>query len=572
MYKKYYSILAAVLVVAFGLTACGLGAGAAGPKKILNTYLGPGDIPTLDPSKAQDTSSIQLDIMMFPGVTRPNEVTSVVDPSMAPDWDVSDDGLTYTFYLKEDVPWVKYDADKDEVVKVEDRVVTADDFYYGFIRTLTPDTASPYAYLLNFALEGAMAFNRGETDDPSTVGVEVIDDYTIELTFTQPGVYNAAIAGMWMGYAQPQWVIEEFGDAWTEAGNIQTYGPFTLKEWVHDAEATLIKNPFWEGDEFNPAPALDEVNFRFVDDPVALSEYEAGNMDVAPVPSEDMDRVKADETLAAEYREFPVFCSYYYGFNTSLEPVDDVRVRRALSMAIDRQGLIDNVLKGAQTPARWVPNPGLAGAPTMDSHPEAGIGYDSETAVAELQSYLDETGQEAGDLDITLLHNESSGHALIAETIQAMWSDTLGIEVKISAQEWNTYLELTDGPDAPQVFRLGWCQDYPDANNFTKELFALCGNSNQCDENGDVYGGIQWYNEDYEELLIQAAEETDNAARQDLYAQAADILVDEDAAVAPIYWYGAQVVTKPYVTRTYAVGGQQYYDKWDIDMEAKTGE
>ena len=544
--------------------------------KILNVALGHGDIPTLDPSKAQDTSSIQLDILMFPGVTRPNEVTSVVENVMANDFDISDDGLVYTFHLKEDVYWVKYDEVAGEVVQVMDdegnpRIVTADDFYYGFIRTLKAETASPYAYVLGNVLEGAEDFNYAdvETRDETTVGVKVIDDYTLELTFISPGVFNAAIAGMWMGYAQPSWLIEEVGDRWFEPGIVQTYGPYALKDWIHDYEATLIKNPYWVGTEFSPEPAVDEVNFRFLDDPEALAEYEAGNVDAANVPGEDMDRVKADEVLSAEYYQAQQFCSYYYGFNTSLEPVDDARVRRALSLSIDRQGLIDAVLKGAQTSARWVANPGLAGAPTLETHPDAGVEYDPETAKAELQSYLDEKGVAAADLDLTLLFNDTTTHKNIAEAIQAMWKDTLGVDVKLAAQEWKVYLETTDGPDAPQVFRLGWCQDYPDANNFTKELFGKCGNSNTCDGNGDIYGGIQYDNQTYFDLLDQAALETDNAARQDLYAAAADVIYAEDAAVAPIYWYGTQMVTKPYVIRTYAVGGQEYYDKWDIDMAAK---
>jgi oligopeptide transport system substrate-binding protein len=596
MNKKFYVIMFAVLAFAMILSACGPAAAPAaegeeppaaedtteeaeaeayeGPK-VLNMSLGYGDIPTLDPSKAEDTSSIQLALLMFPGVTRANEVTSVVEPAMADSWDVSDDGTVYTFHIKEGVSWVKYDEVMGEVVEVTDeegavRYVTADDFYFGFIRTLKAETGSPYAYVLDMTLAGAEDFHYAdEADrDETTVGVKVIDAQTLELTFINPGLFNASVAGMWMGYAQPSWVVEELGDRWFEPGNIETYGPYTLKDWIHDYEATLIKNPFWAGTEYSPSPAIDEVNFRFLDPIPALAEYEAGSMDVAAVPSEDMDRVKADDVLSAEYVQSGVFCSYYYGFNTQAPPMDDVRVRKAFSLAIDRAGLIDNVLKGAQTPARWVENPGLAGSPTLETHPDAGIGYDAEAAKAELQAYLDETGQTAADLDITLLHNESSGHALIAETIQAMWKDTLGVEVKIAAQEWKVYLDLIDGPNAPQIFRLGWCLDYPDANNFTHELFALCGNSNAC-KNGKVYGGIQWYNQEYEDLMDQAAGETDNAARQDLYAAANTILHNDDAAVAPIYWYGRQTLTKPFVTRTFGVGGHEYFDKWDIDMEAK---
>lgn len=546
--------------------------------KVLNMTLGPGDVPTLDPSKAEDTSSIQLDILMFPGVTRTNEETSVVETAMATSWDVSEDGLVYTFKLAENVPWVKYDEMQGEVVQVMDdegnpRMVTANDFYYGFIRTLKAETGSPYAYVLDMLLAGAEDFHYGdaETRDETTVGVKVIDDYTLELTFVKPGVFNAAVAGMWMGYAQPSWLIEAVGDRWFEPGIIQTYGPYTLKDWVHDYEATLIKNPFWVGNEFHPVPKIDEINFRFIDDSVAISEYEAGNIDVSAVPGEDMDRIKADPVFSAEYVQAPVFCSYYYGFNTSLEPVNDARVRRALSMAIDRQGLIDAVLKGAQTPARWVENPGLAGAPTTELFPDAGIGTDFEKAKTELQAYLDEKGVTAADLDITLLFNDTVGHKNIAEAIQSMWKDTLGVEAKLAAQEWKVYLELIDGPNAPQVFRLGWCQDYPDANNFTKELFGLCGNSNAC-KAGKVYGGMQYLNPAYEALLNEAAAETDNAKRQELYAAAGNIIYRDDAAVAPIYWYGRQTLTKPYVTRTFGVGGQEYFDKWDIDMAAKLGE
>jgi len=597
MNKKFYVILFAVLTFAMILSACGPAAAPAaegdepaaaveeagdaeatgyeGPKTV-SFPLGYGDIPTLDPSKAQDTSSIQLDILMFPGVTRANEETSVVEPSMATSWDISDDGTVYTFHIKESVPWVKYDEVLGEVVQVTDeegavRYVTADDFYFGFIRTLKAETASPYAYLLGMAMVGANDFNTAtEADrDETTVGVKVVDEHTIELSFLNSGVFNASIAGMWMGYAQPSWVIDELGDRWFEPGNIETYGPFTLKDWVHDYNATIIKNPFWVADEYNPMPAIDEVEFRFLDVSVSLAQYESNEIDVSPVPPVDMDRVKADPLLQPEYVQAPQFCSYYYGFNTSLAPMDDVRVRRAFSMAIDRVGLIDNVLKGAQTPARWTENPGLAGAPTMETHPEAGIGTDLEAAKAEFQEYLDETGQTAADLDITLLHNESTTHALVAETIQAMWKDTLGVEVKIAAQEWGVYLDLTDGPNAPQVFRLGWCLDYPDANNFTKELFGLCGNNNKCDANGEVYGGIQWFNQDYEDLVNAAALETDNAKRQDLYAEASTILHKTDAAVAPIFWYGIQTLTKPYITRTFSVGGHEYFDKWDVDMSAK---
>lgn len=588
--KKWYVLFAAAIAMAFVFSACqpapaapaapGAAPAVATEKKI-SLALGPGDIPTLDPSKAQDTSSIQVAIEMFPGVTRPDEVTNEDLPGMATKWDISSDGTVYTFHLMKDIPWVKYDAEKKEVVKVLDddgnpRTLKAADFEYGFLRTLNADTASPYVYVLNFVLAGGEEYNAAATDEERAalrdkVGVKVVDDYTLQLTFVAPAAYNASIAGMWMGYAQPSWLIEAVGDRWIEPGLIQTYGPYTLKEWIHDYSATLIANPFWPGTSSMPVPKIKEVYMRFIDTPEALAEYEAGNLDTSGVDLDNLDRVKADAALSKQLVVAPNFCSYYYGFNTKKAPMDDARVRRAFSMAIDRKSLVDNVLKGGQIPAQWVENPGLNGAPTLEKYPDGGIKYDPETAKKLLAEYLAEKGTTADKLDVTLMFNTSAGHQKIAEAIQLMWKETLGVNVKLLNQEWKVHLAQMDGPDATQIFRTGWCLDYPDANNFTKDLIAIGGSSNQTapGAKGVPYGGIQWLNPAYEQLIADAAKELDPAKRMDLYAQAGKIAYYDDAVVAPIYWYSRNTVTKPYVTRTFSTGGHEHFEKWDIDMEAK---
>jgi len=588
--KRWYVLFAAAIALAFVFTACqpapaapaapGAAPVVAGEKK-LALALGPGDIPTLDPSKAQDTSSIQVAIEMFPGVTRPDEVTNEDLPGMATKWDISADGTVYTFHLMKDIPWVKYDAVKKEVVKVLDddgnpRTLKAADFEYGFLRTLDADVASPYAYVLNFVLAGGNKYNAAATAKERAalrdkVGVKVVDDYTLQLTFLAPAAYNASIAGMWMGYAQPSWLIEEVGDRWIEPGLIQTYGPYTLKEWIHDYSATLIANPFWPGTSSMPVPKIKEVFMRFIDTPEALAEYEAGNLDTSGVDLDNLDRVKADAVLSKQLVVAPNFCSYYYGFNTSKAPMDDARVRRAFSMAIDRKSLVDNVLKGGQIPAQWVENPGLNGAPTLEKYPDAGIKYEPETAKKLLAEYLAEKGTTADKLDVTLMFNTSAGHQKIAEAIQLMWKEILGVNVKLLNQEWKVHLAMMDGPDATQIFRTGWCLDYPDANNFTKDLLTLGGSSNLEDpkHKGVPYGGIQWFNPEYEKLIRAAGEELDPAKRMELYVQAGKIAYYDDAVVAPIYWYSRNTVTKPYVTRTFSTGGHEHFEKWDIDMEAK---
>jgi len=606
--RKLFVTLSLLIAVSMVLAACGTPAEPAAPEQVtvvqtqivekevtavpeapveevgpktLTLSFGYGDVPTLDPAIAEDTSSIQIIEESFIGVTHIDEETSATVPGMATDWDsvTNDDGTeTITFHLRTDVPWVRWNGEAVETVKTcdgsADRMVTASDFAYGIERNLNPANASPYAYVWGFVLQGAADYNNGVTDDFSTVGVEVVDDATLSLTFLAPTAYNAQIAGMWIGRPQPQWVIEgddcteARGERWTEPGFFQSYGPYTMSEWIHDSSITIVKNPFWPGTDDIPVAKIDEVTWYMLDDAVAFADYEAGNIDAAAVPSADLDRVKADPTLSAELVTAPVMCTYYYGFNTQAPVVNDVRVRRALSQAIDRQGLIDNVLKGGQEPAQWFSRPGLAGSPTMADYPDLGVKSDPEAAKADLQSYLDETGQTADQLDLTLMFNTSSGHQQIAEAIQQMWKDTLGVDVKLVNQEWAVYLSTIKGADTPQIFRLGWCLDYPDANNFIRENFDANGSSNPYTD-GKPSGGVFYDNPDFFAGLAAAATESDPAKRVQMYADLEETLVYTDAVIAPIYWYSRNTVTKPYVTRTFGVGGQEAIEKWDIDQSMK---
>lgn len=539
-----------------------------GPK-VLTLNMGPGDIPTLDPAVSEDTSSIQVIEETIVGLTRQNEETAATEPGIATAWESSADGLTITFHLRNDVPWVRYNGSEVEQVTDCDgnvRMVKASDFVYGTLRTLAPATASPYAYVLTDVLKGGADYNATEGVDPATVGIRAVDDFTLEMTFNKPAAYNAAIAGMWVARPQPAWIIDgddctdARGERWFETGFFQSYGPYTLKEWVHDNQLTLVKNPFWPGSDAIPVGKIDEITWTMLDESPAFAEYEAGNIDVAAVPLADIDRVKADPTLSAELKIAPVLCTYYYGFNTKADVVNDQRVRLALSEALDRQALIDNVTKGGQEPAQWLARPGLAGAPTMASHPDLGVKFDAADAKAQLQSYLDEKGVTADSLDLTLMFNTSSGHQKIAEALQQMWKDNLGVDVKLVSQEWAVFLKTTKDPVAtPQIFRMGWCQDYPDADNF--EMAVHFGGS----QNPADGGGLNWNNPDYEKLIQDAAVEADPAKRLDMYAQAEEILVKTDAALLPIYWYTRVTVTKPYVTRTFSVlGGLEHIEKWDL--------
>ncbi len=542
---------------------------------VLNLNFGPGDVPTLDPNLATDTSSVQVVDELTVGLTRLHEETLLIQPGMADSWTVSADGRTYTFKIHPGVPWVRWNGKEVEQVKDCEgnvRTVTAYDFEYGILRAGAPETASDYAYVLG-VIQGWNDYNTGAVTDTSTVGVKALDETTLEVTFVDPAVYNVNIIGLWTAHAVPRWVIEgddcteARGDRWTEPGFNQSYGPYVLKEWIHDSTLTIVKNPFWPGLDSVPVAQIDEIRWVMLDESAAFAEYEAGNLDATGVPSPDLERVKTDPVLSKELVVAPVGCTYYYGFNTTKPPVDNIHMRRALSMAVDRQGLIDNVLKGGQIPAQWFCNPGSSACPTIDKYPDLGAKSDAAKAKEELQAYMTEMGYTSVDQipEVILMYNTSEGHKRIAEAIAAMWQETLGIKITVTNQEWKVYLKTVKGADAPPVWRMGWCLDYPDANNWTFEVMHVGGSANT-DDNGDGVsdGGLMWTNATFEQLLKQAQTETDPAKRQDMYAQAEQILCWEDAAIIPIYFYSRNSVTKPYVNRTFSVSGHEALEKWSL--------
>ncbi|MFQ5611218.1 MAG: peptide ABC transporter substrate-binding protein [Anaerolineae bacterium] len=540
-------------------------AGALPRESTLYWNFGAGDVPTLDPSLATDTSSIQVGIELFVGLTRLDEVTGAVAPGMATDWEVSDDGLVYTFHLRDDVPWVFYNNVTGQVEQVlddagEPRMVNANDFVYGIKRTLDPATGSSYSYV-NWLIENAGPVNgeNGE-DDPlfgqvDEIAVEAVDDFTLQITLNQAASFFPSIASMWINWPQPQWLIEEKGDRWIEAGIMQSYGPYALKEWVHDSEMVIIANPFWPGTDAVPQPSIQFVHFDMLDSSPAFANYEAGLLDRAGVPLPELDRVKADPTLSQELSIGGIRCTYYYGFNVTKPPFDDVNVRKAFSWALDRTALVENVTKGGQEPARWFSRPGLTAAPDPAQGDDFGPPVTADVAMAQDFLAASSYGGPENLPEINLMVNQVEGHIRIAEAIQQMWKENLGVEnVNLSVQEWKVFLQtLTEDP--PQVFRLGWCDDYPDASNFARDVFRSDSGNNH----------TEWINETFDELVDQAAFETDLATRHDLYVEAERILVEEDAAIIPIYWYTAVEVTKPYISRTYGKGGQQAFEKWSIN-------
>ncbi len=544
-------------------------------KKVLRMIGGETDIPSIDPSHSQGMTEIQLAETNNVGLYRQNEETTEMEKGMATGYTVSDDGLTYTFTLMDNIPWVKYDGAKDEVVKVQDcdgkdRMVTADDFAFGILRTLNPATASEYAYVLTPYLAGADEYNSSEETDEAKlaelrdkVGVKVVDPKTIQYTFKSPAVYNLNILGLWVAHAQPKWLIEgddcteARGERWTENGFFQSYGTYTLKEWIHDSILTEIKNPFWPGTPEIPQAKIDELQFYILSESAGFAEFEAGNLDMAGIPSGDHDRIVSDPQYKDMITQTNTLGTEWYAFNTKKAPTDDVRVRMALSLAIDRDSLLKNVVKSGVI-APFFTNPGAAGAPKPDKYPDLGVKYDPEKAKALLGEYLKEKGTTADKLQISLMFNTSQSNKQVAEAIQAMWKDVLGLNVTVLNQERKVY--YAQRPlGTENVYRSSWVQDYPDINNFLYEVFG---------PGGGFAEVVKWDGSSYDQfvdLLKQGAVEKDPSKRMGIYSQAEKLLVMDQAVLAPLYWYATPIlVRRPDVKDIYSKTGYDHYEKWDV--------
>jgi len=537
----------------------------------LDTVIGT-EPPSMDPSLGTDTTSVWSMRQMFMGLTSFDENAQVV-PSLATEWSVSEDGLTWTYKMRDDVHWVKLDPATGDFEDMGP--VTANDVAYGVQRTLDPNTASDYAYVL-YIIDGGEELNSADptADDidalKESLGVKAVDDYTVEFTLKEAAGYFPSITGLWVTFPQNQEAVEAGGDKWTEPGNIVTNGPYTLEEWQHGASLRFVKNPLW--------PGADDVQIEVIQGPVldsastAMSMYEANEIDMMADPGwgpplSDIDRVKADATLSEELFIAPRLCTYYYGFVNDKPPFDDPLVRKAFSTAIDRQSLIDNVLKGEQRPAHSFAPPGVFGnaADNMDVAPWLVMDSYADQ-LAQAQEWLAEAGYPEGEgIETTLMHNTSEDHATIAQAVQAMWAEAFPkAKITIENQEWSVYLKtlLPDSPvdEKPGIFRMGWCADYPDSNNWLNEVF-----NSKSGQNYAVFN-----NAEYDALVEQAAGDSDPAVREDLYAQAEKIFIDDASAIAPIYYYTYVRMYKPWLTDVVIspVSGDPI-SQWKMDVDAK---
>ena len=462
--------------------------------------------PSLDPGLASDTTSANIVYNIMDPLIKLDEDLNPV-PNLAESFETSEDGLTVTITLRDDGAWSNGDP------------VTAEDFEWSWKRTISPELAADYAYQF-YGIVGAQDYNGCESNCAALedkVGVNAVDDSTLEIKLTSPQPWFTQQLAHHSFMAVHRETVEQFGDKWTEAANIVTNGPFLLDSWEHNAAINLVKNEDWRDAD---SVKLTRVDGRMITDgTTAVQAFEAGEVDVTGgLPVEEIPRLKETE----EYQQYPALGTYYYGVN--VETITDVNQRRAMSLAIDRQSIIDNVAQADQLPTTGFTPKGMPGFDAFNpDSPWQPPTADLEQA-QELMEQVD-----SPKTNINLLLNDAPGHREIAVAIQAQWKE-LGLNVSIKQQEWAQFLEFIGPPPDPSidVFRLGWIGDFVDAMNFLELWTSDSGNNS-----------TNFASEEYDGVIAEARQTPDNDARYELYAQAEEILGGEDGEmpILPIYWY-----------------------------------
>ena len=529
------------------------------------------DIPTLDPQIAEDVVSINGIESLFVQLTNYDLETAEIIPEAATSWDISEDGLIYTFHLRTDIPWVKHNPVTGETVQEVDdegnpRFVTANDFVYGIKRACDPNLGSYYSSVIAPLIVGCQEVL--EAEDPANIpqelidgiGVSAPDDETLVITLNFPASYFLSMTPMWTLAAVPQWAIEANGEKWIEAGNIVTNGRFVLNEWVHGVRRIFLRNPLMPEDMRGTGNIEKIVTNVVPDTSTGYALWLNNEVETSGIPDAELqghlEKYK-DETI-----QVPDLAVFYFAFRETKPPFDDPRVRRAFSAAFDRETFVNEVRQGQGLPMKHFAPPGIFGAPPID---EVGVGYDPEFAKQQLADagYPDCEGFPT----VTLLGYSGQSTLNWIEFAQKQWEENLGCKdvIQIEQQSFKELLAATaaDVPDeeAPHMWTLGWGPDYPDENNWVGDVL-WCENpgnrmKRECNEIDD--------------MIVAAREESDPDKRVEMYREIEEKFFGEEGEMpmAPLYVRIAFVAQHSWLTAPRALfGGDQFYN-WTIDQAAQ---
>ena len=476
----------------------------------------PTDPESLDQHKARSTQALEILRDIGEGLVAYSPTGEVV-PAGAARWEISDDGLTYTFHLRDDARWSNGDA------------VVAEHFVFALRRLVSPETASFYANLVD-AIASAPEIVAGRLS-PERLGVEAKDDLTLTVRLIRPTPYILSLFSHPSTFPLNPRSVQEHGNTFTRPGKLLSNGPFLLHARVPGSVIALRRNErYWN----NQQTALDGVNYHIVvQDTAELNRYRAGELHVtSTVPPDNFAEAKAQ--FGDELRVAPYLGLYYYGFNLTRPPFkDNLALRKALSMAIDRELLVEKIIGRGEAPAySWVP-PGVKNyQPTVFSF--ASLTPEQRNKLAR-RLYKEAGYSRKKPLRFEVRYNTSDTHKKVAVAIQSMWKDVLGAEATLINEEYQVLLANMRNADVTQVFRSAWIGDYDDAHSFLSVLQA-----------GSAANMPRYASDDYESLMQRAAEQSDLSIRA-RYLEEAERVMLADHPIIPLYFYVSKHLVSPQV-------------------------
>lgn len=476
------------------------------------------EIESLDPHMVTGQPEHRIISAVFEGLVGPDAVDPDADaPGVAETWE-SSDMQNWTFHLRKDAVWS------------DGTPLTAQDFLYAWQRILSPELASQYAEML-YLLKGAAAFNKGQTKDFSTVAATAPDDHTLQLTLEGPAPYFPGMLKHYTWFPVPRHAIEKFGTmtqrdtAWARPGSLVSNGAFTLKDWRINHYLSVVKNPrYWDAARVR----LQEIQFFPIDNGEAeeriFLDHQLHVTDTVPLAKIPLYRA----AKPAFFTQNPELSVEFYRCNVTRPPLDQAKVRQALSLALDRVALVDQVIRSGHQPATGYTPPG--------AHPQypplKKLGFDPERA----RRLLAEAGFPGGKgfRKIEILTNSSDSARTVAEFFQESWKKELGIEVGILQQDWQVYLASQHSLNY-DIARAGWVGDYTDPLTFLDILRTGNGNND-----------TGWGKAEYDQRLDASTSVVDIPQRMKILQDAENLLLDE-LPIIPVYWKKDAILIRPEV-------------------------
>lgn len=527
------------------------------------------EISSLDPVLASDTVSITPIENLFLGLTNYDPITSAVTPELATTWEASADGLTWTFNLRSDVNWMKWDPASDTATVV--RPVVAGDFVYGIKRACDPRLGSYYGSIAATVIAGCDVVNQtaseSVTDDlvfGDTTKVSAPDDTTVVVELQFSAGFFLSMTPMWMIRPVPQEAIEEFGDEWTAPGNIITNGPFFVDEITRGVRRVFMRNEALPADLFSGTGNIEVINQTIIEDAgTTYALFLDNQLDATGVPTAEIQNVLNDPELSQQVLQIFDLAVFYFGYAHDKAPFDNVSARRAFSAIIDRAAFVEQIRGGRGVPMIHFTPPGMAGAPPIN---EVGVGFNPEYAVAQLEAAGYPNCEGFPNIDLIAY----TGAGTWVEFWAAAAEEYLGCDPALfntEQLEFSVLLEVVDSStptqDRPNAWTLGWGPDYGDANNWVHDVLSCNVDYNfmrPCTEVDD--------------LIDQAARESDPSVREQLYAEVEEAFFGEEGEfpIAPIFLRSGFSLFKPWYTgpfETDGLFGGAHWGAYSIDMAAK---